>query len=369
MGSTATLKRTPLYATHVERGAKMVSFGGWEMPVYYSGILEEHTTVRHRVGLFDISHMGEFVVAGPNAERVLNHILTNDCAKTAVGQGQYTLLCNDRGGIIDDLIAYRVEPSVFLLVVNAANIVNDFTWMNVQAGQSVVLDNVSDRTAAIALQGPDAPKVLPEASRIPHFGIARLGILGKQCWVARTGYTGEDGFEIACDAADASALWSGLLRRGEPFGIKPCGLGARDTLRLEMCYPLHGNDITEETSPLEAGLGRFVAFGKTDFIGRTALTEQKDRGATRKLIAFKMADKSPPPRPHYAIHAADRKIGEVTSGTQSPSLGVGVGMGYVAVEQAEPGTAIEVEIRGKRYPALIEKKPLWRKPSWPRVSP
>jgi aminomethyltransferase len=265
MHGTNTLKRTPLYAAHLEWGAKMVPFGGWEMPVQYSGILDEHAAVRERVGLFDISHMGEFLAAGPNAEAVLNELLTNDLRNIAVGQAQYTLLCNEHGGIIDDLIAYRIEPSVFLLIVNASNIENDFTWMNARASQPVVLDNLSDKTAALALQGPSAIKVLPEAAKIPHFGVVRLVVLGRQCWVARTGYTGEDGFEIVCDAADAPSLWAGLLERGKAFGIKPCGLGARDTLRLEMCYPLHGNDITEETTPLEAGLGKFVSFDKGTF--------------------------------------------------------------------------------------------------------
>jgi len=367
MHSTARLKRTPLYATQIECGAKMVSFGGWEMPVCFSGIVDEHTAVRERVGLFDISHMGELLVAGPNAEAVLNELLTNDLGKTSVGQGQYTLLGNDAGGIVDDLIAYHVEPSVFLLVVNAANVEKDFTWMNVRAAKSVVLENLSDKMAVFALQGPAAAKALPEAGEIPHFGIARLGILGARCWVARTGYTGEDGFEIACDASDAPMLWSKLLERGRPFGIQPCGLGARDTLRLEMCYPLHGNDITEETTPLEAGLDKFVAFDKGDFIGRAALADQKRAGVKRKLVAFKMTEKSPPPRPHYPVMVGGRgprvtkNVGAITSGTQSPSLRVGIGLGYVETGVAEAGTAIEIEIRGKRFPAVIEKKPLWRK--------
>jgi len=361
MHSTVILKRTPLYAAHLEWGAKMVPFGGWEMPVQYSGIIDEHTAVRERVGLFDISHMGEFLVAGPNAEAVLNQLLTNDLRRIAVGQGQYTLLCNESGGILDDLIVYRVEPSVFLLIVNASNIEKDFTWMNARASKPVVLDNLSDKMAAIALQGPAATKVLTEAVGIPHFGIARLSVFGKQCWVARTGYTGEDGFEIVCDAADARAIWTALLERGRAFGIKPCGLGARDTLRLEMCYPLHGNDITEETTPLEADLARFASFDKGEFIGRAALAEQKEAGVKRKLAAFKMTDKSPPPRPHYAILSGGRELGEITSGTASPALGVGIGMGYVEADAARVGAPIEIEIRGKRYPAVIEKKPILRR--------
>jgi aminomethyltransferase len=361
MHSPVTLKRTPLYAAHLEWGAKMVPFGDWEMPVQYSGILEEHAAVREHVGLFDISHMGEILVAGPNAEAVLNELLTNDLRTINVGEGQYTLLCNETGGIIDDLIAYRVEPSVFLLIVNASNIEKDFTWMNATASKSVVFDNLSDKLAALALQGPEASKVLEDAASIPHFGIARLNIFGKQCRVARTGYTGEDGFEIVCDAGDAKALWSELLERGKPFGIRPCGLGARDTLRLEMCYPLHGNDITEETNPLEAGLGRFVAFDKTDLTGRAALVRQKEEDVKRKLIAFKMAGKSPPPRQNYVIAVGGKTIGEVTSGTQSPSLGVGIGMGYVEAAASPAGTKVEIEIRGKRYAATVENKPLWKR--------
>jgi len=353
----ASLKRTPLYAAHLELGAKMVEFGGWEMPVHYSGIVEEHTAVRERVGLFDISHMGEVLVAGPNAEAVLNRLLTNDVRKIEVGQAQYTVMCNERGGVIDDLIVYRVEPSVYLLVVNAANIETDFAWMNAQANAPVVFENESDKTAAMALQGPLAAKFLENSARIQHFHIERETLFGHVCWVARTGYTGEDGFEILCDAGDAVEIWTELLEFGAEFGIRPCGLGARDTLRLEMCYPLNGNDMTEDTTPIEAGLGRFVAVDKGEFIGRPVLVEQREKGVARKLVAFKMTGKSPPPRPHYPIVAGGRKVGEVTSGTQSPTLGVGIGMGYV-----EPGVqAVEIEIRGKLFPATIEKKPLLKK--------
>jgi aminomethyltransferase len=305
--------------------------------------------------------MGEFLVAGPNAEGVLNELLTNDLRSIAVGQAQYTLLCNEAGGIIDDLIAYRVEPSVFLLIVNASNIEKDFAWMNARASKPAVFDNLSDKMAALALQGPAAAKVFSEAAIIARFGIARLAVFGKQCWVARTGYTGEDGFEIMCDAADAPALWTGLLERGKAFGIKPCGLGARDTLRLEMCYPLHGNDITEETTPLEAGLGKFVAFDKAAFVGRDTLAMQKEKGVTRRLVAFKMTEKSPPPRPHYPILVQGRKTGEVTSGTQSPTLGMGIGMGYIEAAEVRVGAPIEIEIRGNRFAAMIEKKPILKR--------
>ncbi|HXI84769.1 MAG TPA: glycine cleavage system aminomethyltransferase GcvT [Verrucomicrobiae bacterium] len=361
MRTAETLKRTPLYAAHLECGAKMVAFGGWEMPVQYSGILAEHTAVRERVGLFDISHMGEFLVAGPNAERALNGLLTNDVTKLSVGQAQYTLMCNHQGGVLDDLIVYRLEPSVYLVIVNAGNIEKDFVWMNTETTVSVIIGNLSDRFAALALQGPAASKFFDFSATLPHFHVQRHQVFDKDCWVARTGYTGEDGLEIFCEAADAPHLWRMLLAKGEPFGIKPCGLGARDTLRLEMCYPLHGNDLSEETTPLEAGLGKFVSFDKGAFIGSDALVEQRAKGVGRKLVAFTMAEKSPPPRPHYAILANGRKVGEITSGTQSPTLSVGIGMGYVETACASVGTQIEIEIRGKRFPAVIQKKPILKK--------
>jgi aminomethyltransferase len=351
------LKRTPLYEAHLACGGKMVEFGGWEMPVQYAGIIEEHRAVRERVGLFDISHMGEVLVAGPNAEKVLNRLFTNDLRKIEVGQAQYTLMCNEAGGVIDDLIAYRVEPTVYLLVINAANIEKDFAWMIAQARSAAVFDNQSDRTAALALQGPLASKFLENSATLPPFHIERESVFGCDCWVARTGYTGEDGFEIMCDAGDAVEIWNELLEFGAEFGIKPCGLGARDTLRIEMCYPLNGSDLNEETTPIEAGLGRFVSFDKGEFIGHAVMAGQKEKGVARKLVAFKMAGKSPPPRPHYAMVARGRKVGEVTSGTQSPTLGCGIGMGYV-----ETGvTTIGIEIRGKLFPAIIEKKPLLKK--------
>ena len=360
MTSSATLQRTPLFAAHVALGGKMVGFGGWEMPVVYSGIVDEHVAVRQRVGLFDISHMGEFLVAGPNAETGLNRLLTNDVRRLAVGQAQYTLLCNEAGGIVDDLIVYRVEPTVYLLIVNAGNIAVDFAWFREHLATPVVLDNESDQTAALALQGPAASRLLTMAAALPHFHIARLDLFGVNSRVARTGYTGEDGYEILCDAAEATRLWAELLARGAPLGIKPCGLGARDTLRLEMGYPLHGSDITAATTPLEAGLGRFVAWDKGDFIGRGLLLDQKKNGTARKLAAFQMTEKSPPPRAHYPIVVDGRRVGEITSGTASPSLGTGIGMGYVEAALAKPGTNHGVEIRGRAFAAVVKPKPLWK---------
>jgi len=358
MTTVEQLKHTPLYAMHLERGAKMVPFGGWEMPVSYTSIVEEHTTVRQRAGLFDVSHMGQVLVAGSNAGCVLNHLLTNDVQSLAVGQAQYALMCNERGGVIDDVIVYRVQPTVYLLVVNASNLEKDFAWMTGQACAPVVLENESEKTAMLALQGPAAPEFLKNAAEIPHFHITRQSVYGVECRVARTGYTGEDGFEILCAVDDAVRLWTELLARGAEFGVKACGLGARDTLRLEMGYPLNGNDTNEEQTPLEAGLGRFVSFAKGDFIGRDVLAAQKENGVKLKLIAFKMTEKSPPPRPHYPMIAGDRPIGEVTSGTHSPTLGTGIGMGYVASEAAVLGAPIGIKIRGRTFAAVIGKKPL-----------
>ena len=349
-----SLQQTPLHAAHVALGARMVPFGGWDMPVQYAGILTEHLAVRQRVGLFDISHMGEFIVAGPTAETTLNRLFTNDIRKVAVGQAQYTLLCNAAGGILDDLILYRIEPAVFLLIVNAGNIANDFAWLS----QHLAVTDQSNQTAALALQGPQARQILD--SSLASFHVARQAVFGKNCWVARTGYTGEDGYEILCDNTDAVFLWNEFLKRG----ATPCGLGARDTLRLEACLPLHGHDIVDDTTPIEAGLSRFVAFDKGDFSGRDVLLQQRDRGVARKLAAFRMtAAKCPPPRQHYPIFDGGQKIGEVTSGTQSPTLGGGIGLGYVAAGSAEVGTTIAVEVRGKLFPATIAKKPLYKRGS------
>jgi aminomethyltransferase len=358
---TGNLKRTPLYSAHVALGGKLVPFGGWEMPVQYTSIMEEHTAVRERVGLFDVSHMGQVLVAGPQAEAALNHLLTNDVRKLGVGQAQYTLMCDERGGVIDDLIVYRLEPTVFLAVINAANIDKDFAWMTGHADTTVVMENESDRWAMLAVQGPAAMKLLSTAVGIASFHIARREICGVDCQVARTGYTGEDGCELLCDAAEANRLWTALLTAGASFGIKPCGLGARDTLRLEVCYPLNGSDMTSQTTPLEAGLNRYVSFDKGEFIGRDVLAQQQATGVARKLIAFKMTEKAPPPRAHYPIVAGGRPVGEITSGTLSPTMGIGIGMGYVTADVAAVGTSIGIEIRGKTYAAIIEKKPLLKR--------
>ena len=363
------LKRTPLYDAHVKLGGRMVEFGGWEMPVQYSSIVDEHNAVRRAAGVFDISHMGEVSVTGGGATDFLNFVLTNDVKKLAIGQGQYSIMCNERGGTIDDLYVYRIGEHEYLLIINASRIDEDVNWLRQKAsGRNLKLEDVSDAMGAIAVQGPRAvefvPKCFPGTDKLNKNQIATLTYEGKRIHVARTGYTGEDGFEIVAPADIIEKIWTRVLAEGHAHCAQPAGLGARDTLRTEVCYPLYGHELDADTSPIEAGVGFFVALDKGDFIGRNVLAEQKARGVKKKCIAFKMTDKSAPPRPHYPIWSTGpkaAKIGEVVSGTQSPSLGIGIGLGYVPPEFATPGTAIEIEIRGKRAPAQIVKKPIYQK--------
>jgi aminomethyltransferase len=364
--SDAASKTTPLYDEHVKLGARIIPFGGWLMPVQYSSIVEEHQAVRNAVGVFDISHMGELVVSGPGACEWLDMMLTNHVAKLEVGSGQYTFLLNDDAGIIDDLILYRIEPEKFLLVVNASRIEDDFGWLESHCAPGVQLENQSDHFAGLAVQGPrvadlfaalvGAAAELPARNRIAEFELS-----GTKLWIARTGYTGEDGVEIFFPAADAARVWNEILEKGKPLGIRPCGLGARDTLRLEMCYPLNGSDLSPEHNPLEAGLGFFVDLTKPKFIGREKLLRDKEGGLSRRLVAFRMKDKSPPPRPHYPVFRDGAAAGELTSGTLSPSLNYGIGMAYLTTPAPKPGEEIEIEIRGRKFPAVIEKKPLYKK--------
>ncbi len=377
------LKRTPLFELHQKLGGRLVEFGGWEMPVQYTSIMDEHLVVRKAAGIFDISHMGEVLISGTGAEGFLNHVLTNDIRKLAMGQGQYTLMCNERGGVIDDLYAYRLSSDEYLLIINASRIDDDVAWLQKQLAafpkrDNIKLQNTSDATGAVALQGPRVVEfidqcfpgrsvggsVVVRASELKKNEIARFEFLGKPVWVSRTGYTGEDGFEIVSPAETIAAVWSKILAIGHQYCLQPAGLGARDTLRTEVCYPLYGHELDEQTTPIEAGVGFFVALDKGDFTGRSVLAEQKANGVGKKCIAFKMTDKSAPPRPHYPIWGAGSSgpIGEVVSGTQSPSLGIGIGMGYVKPEFAKAQTPIEIEIRGKRAPAIVVPKPIYRKP-------
>jgi len=377
------LKRTPLFEAHQRLGGKLIEFGGWEMPVQYSSIMDEHLAVRKAGGLFDISHMGEVMVSGPGALAFLNHTLTNDLRKLTAGQGQYTLLCNEQGGVIDDLYAYRLGDEEFLLIINASRIDADVPWLEQQLAAwperaQVRLKNISDATGAVALQGPRVREFIDQclpgpfrggaavtrASELKKNEIATTEFNGQTIHVGCTGYTGEDGFEIIAPAGVIESIWTRLLAVGHGWCLQPAGLGARDTLRTEVCYPLYGHELDEQTTPMEAGLGFFVALDKGDFTGREVLAEQKAHGPRKKSVAFKMTEKSAPPRPHYAIWSsgpAGVKIGEVVSGTQSPSLGVGIGLGYVPPDFARPGTLLEIEIRGKRAPAVVMAKPIYKR--------
>jgi aminomethyltransferase len=379
--SEAAPKKTPLYDEHVRLGAKMVSFAGWLMPVQYASIVEEHQAVRNNVGIFDISHMGQFVADGTGAREWLNTMLTNNIDKLDTGMGQYTFLLNERGGIIDDLIAYRIGDETFLLVVNAARTDEDFAWLqkHLKEGRSqdrpsggvataapCKLANRSANFGGVAIQGPRIAELFQSLFgkdvEIPlRNHIVDLTVDGMAVSVARTGYTGEDGIEVFFRATDAVKFWKAALEAGKPFGIRPCGLGARDTLRLEMCYPLNGSDLSPERSPLEAGLGFFVDLIKPNFIGRDVLLKTKENGPRERLVPLRMKEKGPPPRPHYSVFQNGERIGEVTSGTLSPSLNWGVGLAYVSAAHAKMGAEIDIEIRGQKFPATIEKKPLYKK--------
>jgi aminomethyltransferase len=361
-------RKTPLYQEHVRLGARMVPFGGWLMPVQYTGIVDEHQAVRNAVGIFDISHMGQFILSGNYARDWLNAMLTNNAAKLDVGQGQYTFLLDDNGGVIDDLILYRIGESEFLLVVNASKIEEDFAWLEKHRQDGAILKNRSPDFGGVAIQGPGVVDLfhdllgqsvqLPARNHIIDFVVSEMPVS-----IARTGYTGEDGVEVFFRARDATKFWHLVLERGSRFGAKPCGLGARDTLRLEMCYPLNGSDLSAKRNPIEAGLGFFVDLKKPNFVGREKLLETKANGARERLVAFKMNGKGPPPRPHYSLFNNGARVGEISSGTLSPSLNIGIGMGYVSAASAKIGTPLEVEIRGQKFPAMIEKKPLYKKQS------
>jgi aminomethyltransferase len=380
------LRRTPLFSAHQKLGARLVEFGGWEMPVQYTGIVEEHLAVRSAAGLFDISHMGEVGISGPAGLAFLNGLLTNDAARLGVGRGQYTLLCNERGGTIDDLYAYRLADQEFLLIINASRIDADLLWLQTQlrafpARNGVRLVDRSEQTGAVAVQGPAVagfidrvftgpsragqPAERPSDLRKNQVGGFDWKGRTASVWVARTGYTGEDGFEIVAPAERIESIWEALLEAGAAAGLTPAGLGARDTLRTEMGFPLYGHELDEKTTPLEAGLGRFVALDKREFVGRAALAAQQSGGVTRRLVAFQTGDQAPPPRPHYRIWSTGSDavpIGEVTSGTQSPSLRTGIGLGYVPPEFAGANTVLDVEVRGRRVPVTVRPKPLYRKP-------
>ncbi len=374
------LKRTPLFSAHQKLGGKLIEFGGWEMPVQYTSITDEHLAVRNAAGIFDISHMGEITVSGTAAAEFLNSVLTNDIRRLSPGLGQYTLMCNERGGVVDDLYAYSLSSGVYFLVVNASRTPDDVKWLQTQLSRfpkrnDVHMTDASHNYAAVAVQGPRVKEFIDDCipgasncalrvSRVTDLKKNEIGgfpFNGADLLVSRTGYTGEDGFEIVGRDESIQQVWDLLLAKGQPFGIRPAGLGARDTLRTEVCYPLYGHELDENTTPIEAGVGFFVSLDKGEFVGRSVLAEQKANGVKKKCAAFKMTDKSAPPRPHYPIWANGVKVGEVVSGTQSPSLNLGIGMGYVPPEFAKPGTVIEIEIRGKRSAAVVVQKPIFKK--------
>ncbi len=343
-----TLLRTPLYERHVALGARLVPFAGWEMPVQYQGVIPEHRAVRTDAGAFDVSHMGELLVEGPNAREFLQAMLSNDLDRIGPGKAQYTLLTNDQGGIVDDLIVYELGPKRFLLIVNASNREPDFEWLRDREPAGAEVRDVSDDFALIAVQGPRSLERvgLPEA---PAFTFAEGGVDGVSCTVNRTGYTGEKGVELLVDAAAAEELWDRVLERG----VVPCGLGARDTLRLEVCYPLHGNDIGPETDAISAGLGWVCALDK-DFTGVGELRRIKAAGPERRLAAFVMEDAGIPRQGMTIVEG-----GEVTSGSHSPMLERGIGMGYVPAELAQPGAELTIDVRGRPRHARVVKKPIY----------
>ena len=349
------LRQTPLRAAHEQLGGRLVPFAGWNMPIQYDGILAEHKAVRESAGVFDISHMGQFWARGETAGKWLNGLLTNNIDKIGIGEGQYTLMLNESGGVVDDLIVYRTDEDEFFLVVNASKIEEDFLWMASRLSGGVELENTSADYAGMAVQGPNAPDAFAQmtgGAELPkRFGFAQIG----EIIVCRTGYTGEDGFELFCPAEAGIDWWDKAIAAG----AKPCGLGARDSLRLEKCYPLNGSDLSPEHTPIEAGLGFFVDLDKADFVGRDVLAKQKLEGPSRRLVAIRITEKAPPPRHGYAIYAEDGQqlLGELTSGGLSPSLSAGIGLGYVPDGMHKAGTPVKIEVRGKQFAAEIVKKP------------
>lgn len=360
------MKKTALHAKHLEIGARMVPFAGFEMPVSYEGLKAEHQRVREGVGVFDVSHMGEFLVEGNSALDFLQYACSNDVGKLSVGQAQYSCLPSHSGGIVDDLIVYRLEEQRYLLVVNASNIEKD--WKHLQAINEEYHATMTDRSDAmslLAVQGPKALEALQgitdlNLSELPFYHAAYAAIEGVgKVLVSATGYTGSGGFELYCENDQAVALWEKVFEAGAPMDIAPVGLGARDTLRTEMGYCLYGNDIDETTSPIEAGLGWITKFTK-DFVNREALLRQKEENPGRRLVAFEMNGKGIPRKDYPILDEAGQPIGKVTSGTQSPSLGYGIGLGYVQWELRRPGTPIHIEIRGTAIPAEIVKLPFYK---------
>jgi aminomethyltransferase len=358
------LKRTPLYDLHCRYGGQMVPFAGWEMPVQYSGIIEEHLAVRRNVGLFDVSHMGEFRLKGPDALAAADYLTVNDPKKLVDGQAQYTAICNEQGGIVDDLIVYREAADEILIVANAANADKDFAWIQAHLRGDVTAADESSQWGELALQGPRAEELLQglvsiDLKGLGFFHFTHTPVGGIPCILSRTGYTGEDGFEILCAWDDTPALWEKLFAAGKPFPLLPCGLGCRDTLRLESRLSLHGNDIDESTNPLEAGLAWITKLDKGDFIGRDALLKVKAEGLSRKLVGFELLSPGVP-RAHYKVEEQGREIGRVTSGMLSTFLKRSIGLAYVEMPYTALGSEFDIVIREKRVRAKVVPTPFWK---------
>ncbi len=366
MTDSAQLKTIPLHDVHVRLGGKMVPFAGYVMPVRYSSDIEEHQTVRTGVGVFDVSHMGEFRLSGPGALDLIQRVTSNDASRLAIGKAQYSCLPNASGGIVDDLLVYRLDEEEYMLVVNASNIAKDWDWIMSHNRAGVAMENISDDLCLFAVQGPKAAQTLQpltgvDLSKMEYYSFVQGELAGvPRVIISATGYTGAGGFELYVPSQNAEEVWNKIFESGKKFEIKPIGLGARDTLRLEMGFCLYGNDIDDTTSPLEAGLGWITRFTK-DFINAGNLKAQRENGVDRKLVGFVMEERGIP-RSHYGIQDADgNRIGEVTSGTQSPSLGIGIGMGYVQKEFSAPDSIVYIDVRKKPLKAKVVKLPFVNK--------
>ncbi|MDP3385889.1 MAG: glycine cleavage system aminomethyltransferase GcvT [Eubacteriales bacterium] len=356
------LKKTPLYASHIRLRAKMVEFGGWEMPIQYSNITEEHQAVRNGVGLFDVSHMGEVIIKGEDAEKFINYLITNDVKLLGDNEIQYAMMCYENGGVVDDLLVYRKGVNHYLLIINAGNIEKDLAWIYQVAKETKMNISISDEspiTAEVALQGPSAEILLQEhvnikLSELPFFTFAeKVSLFGAECLISRTGYTGEDGFEIYADIGNIETIWNKLLDYGSQYGILPCGLGSRDTLRFEANLPLYGHEITESISPLEAGYGFCVKLDKDDFKGKAALKSQKENGLKRRIVGFELVDKGIARADYIVTDENDQEIGHVTTGYKSPTLDKSLGLALISSEYAGIGKAIYIQIRNKTLKATI----------------
>lgn len=360
--TSSNLQTTPLTAIHKELGGKLVPFAGWKMPIQFQGVIQEHQSVRDGVGIFDVSHMGEIEIQGPDAKSLIQKLMTNDIDPMQDNQALYTLMCMEHGGVVDDLLVHRFSEDHYFLCVNAANTEKDFQWILKNAGScDATIRNTSNETAQLAIQGKHSEALLQKLcdtplSEIKYYHFKKAKIHNSAGIVARTGYTGEDGFEVYVDTGHAETVFRAILEAGKEFDLQPIGLGARDTLRMEMGYALYGNEINEDSRPLEAGLGWVIKLGKDEFIGKAALKKQKDAGNQRRLVGIRLLGRGVP-RPHYRVLKNGAPVGELTSGTFSPSLNTGIGLCYVSPEYAKPGTELEVEIRKLSVPAEVVKPP------------